>query len=91
MLGGDASSCWGDGTLTVVRQDLADSIIPAFSEARSIQTVVGGVLEHLDHVIVIDDYSPDLTTTGAREAGAEVIRHKRAPGIVAVGSISLQF
>ena len=88
MLGGDASSCWGDGTLTVVRQDLADSIIPAFSEARSIQTVVCGVL---DHVIVIDDYSPDLTTTVAREAGAEVIRHKRAPGIVAVGSISLQF
>jgi len=88
VLGGDASSCWGDGTLTVVRQDLADSIIPAFSEARSIQTVVGGVL---DHVIVIDDYSPDLTTTVAREAGVEVIRHKRAPGIVAVGSISLQF
>lgn len=38
------------------------AIIPAFGEARFI---VGGVLEHLDHVIVIDDYSPEKTSTVA--------------------------
>jgi glycosyltransferase involved in cell wall biosynthesis len=51
------------------------AIIPAFGEARFIGTVVCGILEHVDHVIVVDDYSPDQTKTVAREAGAEVIRH----------------
>jgi len=51
------------------------AIIPASGEARFIGTVVCGVLEHLDHVIVADDYSPDQTTKIARKAGAEVIRH----------------
>jgi glycosyltransferase involved in cell wall biosynthesis len=51
------------------------AIIPAFGEARFIGTVVRGVLEHLDHVIVVDDYSPDQTAEVARQAGAEVIRH----------------
>ena len=56
------------------------AIIPAFGEARFIGTVVCGILEHLDHVIVVDDYSPDQTTTVAREAGAEVIRHSENLG-----------
>ena len=56
------------------------AIIPAFGEARFIGTVVCGVLEHLDHVIVVDDYSPDQTTTVARAAGAEVIRHSENLG-----------
>jgi hypothetical protein len=37
-------------------------------------------LEHLDHVIVVDDYSPDQMTTVARAAGAEVIRHSENLG-----------
>ena len=56
------------------------AIIPAFGEARYIGTVVGGVLEHLDHVIVVDDHSPDQTAAIAREAGAEVIRHSKNLG-----------
>jgi glycosyltransferase involved in cell wall biosynthesis len=56
------------------------AIIPAFGEARFIGTVVCGILEHVDHVIVVDDYSPDQTTTVAREAGAEVIRHSENLG-----------
>jgi glycosyltransferase involved in cell wall biosynthesis len=51
------------------------AIIPAFGEARFIGAVVRGVLEHVDHVIVIDDHSADKTAEVAREAGAEVIRH----------------
>ncbi|HZC35748.1 MAG TPA: glycosyltransferase family 2 protein [Chthoniobacterales bacterium] len=51
------------------------AIIPAFGEARFIGTVIGAVLEHLDHVIVVDDHSPDQTAAVARAAGAEVIRH----------------
>ena len=39
------------------------AIIPAFGEARFIGTC--GVLEHLDHVIVVDDYSPEKTSTVA--------------------------
>jgi glycosyltransferase involved in cell wall biosynthesis len=56
------------------------AIIPAFGEARFIGTVVAGVLEHLDQVIVVDDCSSDQTTKVAREAGAEVIRHSRNLG-----------
>jgi glycosyltransferase involved in cell wall biosynthesis len=56
------------------------AIIPAFGEARFIGTVVRGVLEHLDHVIVVDDRSPDQTAEAAREAGAEVICHSENLG-----------
>jgi glycosyltransferase involved in cell wall biosynthesis len=56
------------------------AIIPAFGEERFIGTVVRGVLEHLDHVVVVDDHSPDQTARVACEAGAEVIRHSENLG-----------
>jgi glycosyltransferase involved in cell wall biosynthesis len=56
------------------------AIIPAFCEERFIGTVVRGVLEQLDHVVVVDDHSPDKTAEVAREAGAEVIRHSENLG-----------
>jgi glycosyltransferase involved in cell wall biosynthesis len=56
------------------------AIIPAFGEARFIGTVVRGVLEHIGHVIVVDDHSPDQTAEVAREAGAEVILHPKNLG-----------
>jgi glycosyltransferase involved in cell wall biosynthesis len=56
------------------------AIIPAFGEERFIGTVVRGVLEYLDHVVVVDDHSPDQTAQVAREAGAEVIRHSENLG-----------
>src|SRR5258707_15080365 len=56
------------------------AIIPAFGEARFIGTVVRAVLEHLNHVVVVDDCSPDQTAQVAREAGAEVIRHSENLG-----------
>jgi glycosyltransferase involved in cell wall biosynthesis len=56
------------------------AIIPAFGEERFIGTVVRSVLEHLDHVVVVDDHSPDQTAQVARQAGAEVIRHSENLG-----------
>jgi glycosyltransferase involved in cell wall biosynthesis len=56
------------------------AIIPAFGEERFIGAVVRGVLEYLDHVVVVDDHSPDQTAQAAREAGAEVIRHSENLG-----------
>jgi glycosyltransferase involved in cell wall biosynthesis len=51
------------------------AIIPACGEERFIGSVVRGVREHLDHVVVVDDHSPDQTARVAREAGAEVVSH----------------
>ena len=56
------------------------AIIPACGEERFIGSVVRGVLEHLDHVVVVDDHSADQTARVAREAGAEVIRHSKNLG-----------
>jgi glycosyltransferase involved in cell wall biosynthesis len=56
------------------------AIIPAFGEARFIGTVVRGVFQHLGHIIVVDDHSPDQTAKVAREAGAEVICHSKNLG-----------
>jgi glycosyltransferase involved in cell wall biosynthesis len=49
------------------------AIIPAFNEARTIQQVVRGVRDCVDHILVIDDGSTDDTARLAREAGAEVL------------------
>ena len=56
------------------------AIVPAFGEAQFIGAVVRGVLEHLDHVIVVDDHSPDQTAAVARDAGAEVLCHSENLG-----------
>jgi glycosyltransferase involved in cell wall biosynthesis len=56
------------------------AIIPACGEERFIGSVVRGVREHLDHVVVVDDHSPDQTALVAREAGAEVICHSKNLG-----------
>jgi glycosyltransferase involved in cell wall biosynthesis len=56
------------------------AIIPACGEERSIGSVVRGVLEHLDRVVVVDDHSTDQTAQVAREAGAEVICHSKNLG-----------
>jgi glycosyltransferase involved in cell wall biosynthesis len=56
------------------------AIIPACGEERFIGSVVRGVLQHLDHVVVVDDHSADQTERIAREAGAEVIRHSENLG-----------
>ncbi len=50
-------------------------VVPAYDEAAVIGDVARGILEHYEHVIVVDDGSSDTTYQEAREAGAIVVRH----------------
>ncbi|MEX1997092.1 MAG: glycosyltransferase family 2 protein [Candidatus Andersenbacteria bacterium] len=61
-------------------------IIPALNEAVTISAVINGIPHTIQgistiEVVVIDDGSVDQTSTLARTAGAEVIRHKRNLGL----------
>jgi glycosyltransferase involved in cell wall biosynthesis len=49
-------------------------VIPAQDEAASIVEVISRVLEHADHVVVVDDASEDGTAELAARAGAKVLR-----------------
>ena len=52
------------------------ALIPSYREESHIKEVVARAKLQLDHVIVVDDGSPDATAERAREAGVEVIRHE---------------
>jgi len=52
------------------------AIIPAYREGGRIGPVVSEVLKYMPHVIVVDDGSPDNTSSEAEQAGAIVIRHE---------------
>ena len=56
------------------------ALIAAFNEAPAIAAVVGGVREHVQHVVVVDDGSRDGTGDAAMSAGAEVVRHSHNRG-----------
>ena len=56
------------------------ALIPAYFEEAQIQAVARRTLAQLDHVLVLDDGSADLTSEEARKAGAEVIRHEKNQG-----------
>lgn len=61
-------------------------IIPALNEERTIAHVIKGIPREISgiheiEVLVIDDGSTDHTSTLARAAGAEVIRHKQNLGL----------
>lgn len=64
---------------TIDRKTVA-AVIPAYLEEKHIADVVRRTLEQLDHVLVIDDGSPDGTADRARKAGAEVILHPQNLG-----------
>lgn len=53
------------------------ALIPAYLEELRIAEVAARARAQLDHVLVVDDGSPDATSEKAREAdGVEVIRHE---------------
>jgi glycosyltransferase involved in cell wall biosynthesis len=59
-------------------------VVPAFREERHVGDVVRGAPEFVDHIIVVDDASPDATSEAAREVGdprTEVIRHEENTGV----------
>ena len=56
------------------------AIIPAYLEEKHIADVVRRTLQQLDHVLVIDDGSTDVTAETARNAGADVIVHEQNRG-----------
>jgi glycosyltransferase involved in cell wall biosynthesis len=58
-------------------------IIPAYREEGRIGKVIEGVSKHAEHVVVVDDGSPDNTAAEAEKAGALVLRHgvNRGKGI----------
>ena len=58
----------------------AAAIIPAYREEKHIGDIVRRTRRQLDHVLVVDDGSSDMTAKHAREAGAEVIVHNQNRG-----------
>ena len=52
------------------------ALIPAYREENHICDVAKRALAQLDHVLVVNDGSPDATGEKARESGAEVITHE---------------
>lgn len=56
------------------------ALIPAYREEAHIGDVVRRVKEQLQHVLVVDDGSPDATAERARAGGAEVIVHEQNAG-----------
>ena len=54
--------------------------IPAFNEESIIGDLVKKSLRYVDHVVVCDDGSSDLTAINAENAGAYVIRHEKNKG-----------
>jgi glycosyltransferase involved in cell wall biosynthesis len=51
------------------------AVIPAYNEDRFIGSVVLKTRHYVDHVIVVDDGSTDLTPRIAEEAGAILVQH----------------
>jgi glycosyltransferase involved in cell wall biosynthesis len=55
-------------------------VIPAYQEEKHVAGVVARTRAVVDHVLVVDDGSPDQTAVSARQAGAEVIVHPENRG-----------
>lgn len=64
----------------VIERSTVAAVIPGYLEEKHIGDVARRTLQQLDHVLVIDDGSPDATAENARQAGAEVIVHEQNRG-----------
>ncbi len=62
--------------------------IPVKDEENSIAKVIVKTMKYVDHVIICDDGSKDLTADIAEKLGSEVVRHERNLGYgAALGSL----
>ncbi len=51
------------------------AVIPAHNEGQTVGKVVSSLLPHVSAVVVVDDYSSDITGNEAKKAGAIVLRN----------------
>lgn len=51
-------------------------VVPAFNEEKTIGSVIRGLFEHVDKVVVVDDGSTDDTLCEAQRVGAVVLHHE---------------
>jgi glycosyltransferase involved in cell wall biosynthesis len=59
-------------------------VVPAYAEERHVGDVIRAAPDLVDHIVVVDDASPDATSEVARAVGdprVEVIRHERNTGV----------
>jgi glycosyltransferase involved in cell wall biosynthesis len=56
-------------------------VIPAFNEEVKIGSVIDGIPQFVDDIIVIDDGSHDRTSQIVKEKGAIVVRHRKNKGV----------
>ena len=59
-------------------------VVPAYKEEEHIAQVISTMPDFVDHIVVVDDASPDRTGDVAREAAderTEVIRHEKNQGV----------
>jgi dolichol-phosphate mannosyltransferase len=66
------------------------AVIPAYNEATRIVSVVNGVKQYADKVVVVDDGSADATADNAKAAGAFVVRHMSNGGAGAATMTGLE-
>jgi glycosyltransferase involved in cell wall biosynthesis len=60
------------------------AVVPAYREERLIGTVIRTMPDYVDHIIVVDDCSPDRTSEVARSVGdprVVVVRHEQNTGV----------
>jgi glycosyltransferase involved in cell wall biosynthesis len=59
-------------------------VVPAYAEERHVAVVIRTAPEFVDHILVVDDASPDGTSEAARavqDPRVEVIRHEQNTGV----------
>jgi glycosyltransferase involved in cell wall biosynthesis len=63
--------------LSNIKKDLSKVwlIVPAYNEAKVIDSVIRNALNVFPNIVVVDDCSSDLTPVIANDAGATVVRH----------------
>ncbi len=63
----------------IMRKRLA-AVVPCYNAGARVEPVVRGLLEQLDHVVVVDDGSTDSATAPLQALGASVIRFPENKG-----------